>query len=738
MAQVSSNTLAFQQIYSRLRSFFLKDVQNQFKSNQERLQEYNDILSDLYKNVSAPITKYDPYIKGEPPRSGKFNKFSQDFSQDIRNAASQTDYLSAKIINVFNMFTNEIQNEKKYIERISSKSKILQMYNRSESEDLIYLGDSFDNMDYIDVSQVKKGLLPLVQDGALTLPVESIRPWPVKNISITSGNGFLGNNHEVRSAISQDGYNVYSYVGLENPGIASLSSVSDSNPLTYFEYEALNVDKSGYAESSLPSDNEFCYVATANYDPSVRAGSLVDWSRFDESQPLSLTISLESTSASLANSIEIVPYFASMGVVKVSSVKLYGQDGSYEEALVNPFYIGSSLDPLSINVSKNYYYNKAQIKFNERILSKVDITFEQNNPKEIEIMHAYWKPNYPESSASDSPFVGLDRFSPDLLTGYVEVDFDIRKLLPIITNPFSIKQSDFNYTNCTVSTKKDKYTDQFNIITFEEVSTGTKFYFSDFKNWPPPPGEVSLGPTGLVFSDTFIYDEVYGKAKRYSKEEETTSDLSQISLWFANNSDYIDGSFKILNTILFEEDSPFDDEYIYIKNIQVENYSHQVDPQTVSYNVPLSKEEDVIPAKRFAIGLRDVSISYEKYSSEAEIVSKPFIFDSPVETLMLSTDLFIERENLQDISINYYVSDGGSNWIQISPIQLDYSSVPEVIAFNQNIPETSKLPGVSYFNYPNVSNPVNTLIFKMSITKNRNKNITPLIYSYQLIAKVRT
>lgn len=737
MAQVSSNTLAYQQIYSRLRSFFLKDIQKTFKSNQERLEEYNSILSDLYNNVSLPVTNYDPYVKGEPPRSVKFNKFSQDFSQDIRSAASQTDFLSAKIINAFNMFMSEVENEKKYIERISSKSKILQMYNRSESEDLVYLGDSFDNMDYIDISKIKKGLTPLVKEGALMLPVESVKAWPIKNISIVSGNGFLGNNHQVIDAVSPDGSMQYFYVGLQNQGIANISAISDSNPLTYFEYEALNVDKSIYEEGSVPSSNEFCYIATAAYDESIRSGSLIDWSSFDLQEPLSMTISLDGSRSEMANSIEIAPYFGSMRLVKVGSVKVYGQDGSYEEVITNPIYIGSSLDPLNIEVSKNYYYNKAQIKFTERLVSKVEITLSQTDAQDIAIMHSFWKPNYAEDTTSDSPFVGLDRYSPDLLTGYEEIIVDQRRLLPLVTSPFSIKQSDFDYITSNISLKRSKYTDNFNVISFVNSATSTKYFFSAFGNWPPAQG-ISPGsvPDTIIFSDEFLYEHPEWPTKRYSLEEDADSDISLLTQFMLDNAEeYVGGVYKILESLLFGNDST---EYAFINasSIVVESKSYEVDPQPQRYSVPLSKETEILSAKRLSIGIRDINISYEKYSSDVEVISKPFNFDSPVETLMLNVDYSLDKDSLRDVNINYYVSADGLSWMQMSPIQLDFSGVPEVLCFNQNVSDSNKLPGVSYFNYPQVPVSVNSLVFKMTVTKSRNKNITPLFYSYQLIAKV--
>ena len=62
------------------------------------------------------------------------------------------------------MFTSEIENEKKYSQRIFSKAKVLQMYSQSPAEDIVYLGDSFDNQDYMDFAKMSKTENPLVSN----------------------------------------------------------------------------------------------------------------------------------------------------------------------------------------------------------------------------------------------------------------------------------------------------------------------------------------------------------------------------------------------------------------------------------------------------------------------------------------------------------------------------------------------------------------------------------------------
>ena len=66
--------------------------------------------------------------------------------------------------------------------------------------------------------------------------------------------------------------------------------------------------------------------------------------------------------------------------------------------------------------------------------------------------------------------------------------------------------------------------------------------------------------------------------------------------------------------------------------------------------------------------------------------------------------------------IKYYISlDGGSSWIRVSPIESPLSEVGEVLAFNQNVDNTFKIPGVEYYNAPTVPENPKSLIVKIEI-----------------------
>lgn len=800
MTQISSNTIAFDQIFYRVKEFVQKDIQNSFISTSERLEEYNKLLFQIQETIARPSTKYVPFIKGEPPTSSKINTFSNRLAEDFNSIAKQLDYINAKTINAFNLFIQEVENEKKYSERIASKVKILQMYSNSPSNDVIYTGDSFDNYDQIDVTKIRKRHNPLIMDGSMTLAIDSKRSWNVSSVSILPSNGFLGNNHQVIKLNSPDG-NIYEYVFLKNQGIGSVSTLTDSNPLTYFEYDAISVDKERILTGQvLVSENEFCYVSDKRVNTNVPEGELINWSNHDMLNPLRLIVSLNgSNNEAMSNCVDVVPYFASCNYIKVIEVNVTDSNGVKEQVLREPIYIGSTLIPINLEMSRNYFYNKASIRYSERKTANVEIVFEQPDYKDIEIQHMYWKPNYPSDTTSNSPFVGLARFNPDTLNRdiYEEVQYDRRGLIPSIGNPNQFKKVGLSTIPAfKVQVKKKAITYNKWVITFK--INGVTSYFYDFSeqvddssvdfvvtedlpNSPAYSYSIDLLKVGskiisgvntpLIINGNTV--SVGDTIKVTNQSNPTLNGYYEVKVvgsvsqpWRLDRILYIDWTNELVFGELDKSPKYFDSEqsgqqylnavkaYInslegseikirgtnntaMITNPEISFFTKTSAAKVEAINVPLISQNEIYKAKRMAIGIRDITVSYERYANQAEIVSTPFLYDTPIEALMLSVDSNIDNTFLDKINFNYYVSFNGGSWFRISPLELDSRGIAEVIAFNQNIPEDFKLPGVAYLNYPDVPLNINNVSVKIEMFKDKNTNITPTVYSYQIIAKVK-
>ena len=279
MAQLSPSTSIFDQVATSLSVIAEKLKNGKYITKQDLISDFNQALNEAYKNIDSFNTSLDLFTKGEPPTSTKMNKFVNSLKNDINISAKQLDYLTAKTISVFNLFTSEIENEKKYSQRIFSKTKILEMYSSSPAEDIVYIGDSFDNQDYMDFTKMKVNQNPMIQNGAGTIQAAKTVNWNAARLTINSSNGFMGNNHVViKSKDELDKIN-YEYVFKNSPSISNPTNIIDKNPLTYFEYEALNVDKTKYQNvfDFVPSDNEFSYIVDSQDLSSAQKRSLVNW-----------------------------------------------------------------------------------------------------------------------------------------------------------------------------------------------------------------------------------------------------------------------------------------------------------------------------------------------------------------------------------------------------------------------------------------------------------------------------
>lgn len=468
MAQLSPSTSIFDQVATSLSAVAEKLKNGKYITKQDLIFDFNQALNEAYKNIDSFNTNLDLFIKGEPPTSVKINKFVNSLKNDINISAKQLDYLTAKTISIFNLFTSEVENEKKYSQRIFSKAKILQMYSSSPAEDIVYIGDSFDNQDYMDFSKMKVNENPMVYNGSATIQAARTTNWSVSQLIVNHSNGFMGNNHVVIKKKNELDKINYEYVFSNSPSISNPLNIIDKNPLTYFEYEALNVDKTKYKNilDFVPSNNEFSYIVDSEELSSAPKRSLVNWSNHNLQEPLKLDFTMQTSFPSMANSIKISPYFGYAKIIKVSNIYITNDLNQTEDVIKEAFFIGLSPESLTKEAYSKYYFDSAFVKFSDRKVSKVRIVFEQPYFSEEEIMHIYWVTNYTQSTSDNSPFFGSVRFNPDSLSKdiYQEINYNKDAIIPPLSNPNIFKKNNVTNKEITVSIKKKstdtKYTSE--------------------------------------------------------------------------------------------------------------------------------------------------------------------------------------------------------------------------------------------------------------------------------------
>lgn len=680
--------------------------------------------------------------------------FTGNYSDDINIIAKQIDYLTAVFINSHNIFTDEIAQENKFINRIKSKVKILQMYSSSPSSDLYYFGNSFDSSDYIDFSKIdNKDQLPLIDNGQMTLSLGTIKNWVPRSIFIAEGsNGYRGSNHAVYS--SSTSTNPYRYFFEDTPTIINQENIRDNNPLTFFEYEQINIEN----KKTDSKDFEYKYIVNSGPDIST---TYEDWSSF-KGNSLLLNIVMEKEIAESANFIKIIPYFGSANYivkdVTVKSIEVVDELNVKENILTQPIYISSSFIPSSIDKVKNSYYREAKISFSERKVKSIKIFFEQSDSIPVDIKHIYYKPS--TTGNQSNPYSAQLRFAPESPVVTAEMKFEsipwstktynINGLIPSYNQPNFFKSETQNTK--TIDVKLSREVPKAKGFVVKVKSEDGNFHYITKRFYDNFDSEFSSLPGYGNVTDSNYKTYINNSAVL------TTNELDFPFLSSINSLD-LQGTPTAGTTILYNELNAIvawlngttsqgtkAEKFAKFKldisfNAVIEEVSSQ-DKRSDNqfYKVPLVRQEEILKAKRKSIGIRDITVGHESYSDKAIVVSRQYDTAADIEYLTLSAETGFSGNLSSAIAenIKYYISlDDGSKWIQISSIEDPFSSVPEVVAFNQNIDENFRMPGVSYLSQPDIPASVRKFILKIEITKPTGENITPIIYSYKVGVKVK-
>jgi hypothetical protein len=620
----------------------------------------------------------------------------------------------------------------------------LQIYSSSPANDLFYVGSSFDSSDYVDYSRIEnQEYLPLIKNGAATLSVTSSQTWPVDRVYVdeSNSNGFYGNNHSVY--LDEKGQYVY-YFTL-SPTSRSSTNAADGNPLTFFEYEQVNLI------GSKPTDSksfEFKYIDDT---PNTKNENYIDWSSFNTNK-LKLTMVLENDTAEPANYVLINPYFGDNGYISkdiiVSKIEVTDDKKNVENILQSPIYISSSFIPSSLDVSKNFYYREANIKFLQRNVKSIKIYFEQENATTTKIKNVYFRPD-PALVKSDSPYYNQSRFdpnSPSIPTGEIypevawsNVTFKDSDLIPSLSRPNAYKSEVFNTITPQIVLKRDVPAKKGWGIKVVKKD-GKAFYLTNYFIGSFSQSENRLeGYTGITAANLteYITESKSLSQSLYSiwiSPDDATNIRTSILTWFNTTTQ---NGINNANVTSQQKYTAFDISSISIVSIESDNK----ETKQKQYSVPLSREFEVLEAERKSISIRDITLGVESYSNRGQIISRPFSFISNIEFLTISAESSLSGivpSGSVDDYIQYYISlDNGKQWIQIASIESPSAQVGEVISLNQNVDQKFKIPGVEYYNAPAIPQDPKEVLVKIDFKKPDSTNITPILYSYKLGVKVK-
>jgi len=151
----------------------------------------------------------------------------------------------------------------------------------------------------------------------------------------------------------------------------------------------------------------------------------------------------------------------------------------------------------------------------------------------------------------------------------------------------------------------------------------------------------------------------------------------------------------------------------------------------------LIKNTETMDAQRWVIGINGISANKVAYMKNSVMISKPFKFSGIIDRVSLEANSFIpDSFGIDELWIKYYISgDDGKTWTQISRIQDDNLSLPEIIAFNDPIPNEFREEGVFY---QNLNTTVNSLRVKIVLTRPKTSDsLSPIVYWYKLKVRKR-
>jgi hypothetical protein len=440
------------------------------------------------------------------------------------------------------------------------------------------------------------------------------------------------------------------------------------------------------------------------------------------------------------NSLTVVPFFGQADMIypEVEIYKVIAVNSDTNEVvdlISSSIFIGNTIVPQTIESMKNYNYEQCVIDFPEIKTKFIKVYFKQKFYNNVKVKHLYWKP----STTTAIEFRNQSRFNPEILasTGYEQVSYNVSELIPGIKTPNQFK------LNTNESTKMVRVSA---VLPHEYLTKHVIKYSQYINHATPTPGQAWATP------NTF---DVYFQGKGLSQINGKPVVGSYLNPALAQVDTRYIPTLSIANAERYDSITSAETKITYIKsgfvtnalqainflNMVPEEVTLDIRDQRFTKDVNLEKQYELYNAKKWTISINSIQPHYNIYSNVGEIVSKSFEFPYNLKKLMISSETSNKvtgSTTIGDINnIRYYIStDDGNNWISISPIENPFSGIPEILSFNENVEGSIRIPGVSYFNYPKVPREIRKIRVKIEFNKPTSSNISPILHSYKLSAKV--
>jgi len=427
----------------------------------------------------------------------------------------------------------------------------------------------------------------------------------------------------------------------------------------------------------------------------------------------------------------------------VSKVEIVNDRDQVENILQDPIYIGSTFIPPSIEAANRFYIKDAKLYFSERRVKRINISFQQFNANPISIKHLYFSPDPTRSQST--PYANQTRFNPDAPTvtanlqypsiPWSNITYNVSDLVPNINQPNLFKSEVFNTKSIDVTLSRQipnatgtcikvrgldgiyyritgNFYDNFN----SEIKQFTRYSTLNNQNLSQYISSAAVSSTENV-------------SRPYLWIDGTNSDIQDIIDWFGNSTQ----ATSVQKYQKFNLDPTFPAQRETINTSDTKLDSRR-------FPIQLVRQYEMLNGQRRSIGIRDINVGYEKFNDRSEMVSRRYDVSSEIEYMTISSEVDFSgtTSSTSAEAVKYYISlDDGLKWLPISSIENPFSNTPEVLAFNLNIDQNFKIPGVSYYSQPDIPNSIKSFLVKIELNKPTGSNITPIIYSYKVGVKVK-
>lgn len=177
------------------------------------------------------------------------------------------------------------------------------------------------------------------------------------------------------------------------------------------------------------------------------------------------------------------------------------------------------------------------------------------------------------------------------------------------------------------------------------------------------------------------------------------------------------------------------------EGVRIEGPNPRVTRPWEYYNNPRTdfgsyqQKREFFQGRRWAIGIRDISVGQIRYAQSGTYISEPFRVNGVIDRVALESDYTIPAGfPTTERWVKFYVSpNDGLTWYEISPIQNNYQGLPEILVFNDPLPVAFREENAAYHN---VNTTVDELRVKIVVARPSNtSSASPIVTNYRL--KVR-